>query len=165
VISTNYAISETEFVEAQKIWCPRELKKLPGRWLLQAVSIVFGGFVGWSFIYLPRWLVVGLCGSLLAQVVVSAWGKKAIRHYQFTLNADRFREVEVEIDESGYRDQKPGVCGGWIDWKDFTGWRESDNIFILGRNLSFVTVPKRALTPEQQQELRKVLSARFSSTA
>jgi hypothetical protein len=165
VISTTYAISETEFVEAQKIWCSRELKKLPGRWLIQSVSILFGGFIGWSLTYLPRWLVVGLCGSLLAQVLVSVWRKKAIRHYQYSLNADRFREVEVQIDESGYRDQKPGVCSGWIGWNDFTGWRESDNVFVLGRNLSFVTVPKRALAPEEQQELRELLNARFRPAA
>jgi hypothetical protein len=162
VISTVYAISEPEFTEAQKAWCSREFKKLPGRWVIQTVSIIFGGLVGWSFKYLPLWLVLALSGSLLAQIVVSAWRKKAIRHYQYSLSAERFREVEVQIDESGYRDQKPGVCECWIGWKDFTGWRESANVFILGRNLSFITVPKRVLTPEQQQELRGMLNDRFS---
>jgi hypothetical protein len=160
-----YAISETEFTEAQKIWCTKEYKKLPGRWVVQAVAIIFGGFVGWSFIYLPTWLVLALCGSLLAQMVVSAWRKKAIRHYQYSLHSERFREVEVQIDDTGYRDQKPGVCEGWIGWNDFTGWRENTNVFVLGRNLSFVTVPKRALTQEQQQELRGMLNDRFKPTA
>jgi hypothetical protein len=161
MIQTVYAISRSEFVEAQKIWYSLEFKKLPGHWLLQVVSFIFGGFIYWSFRYLPAWLVLALVLSLLAQVLVTSWRKKAIRRYQYSMNAERFQEVEVRIDESGYRDQKAGECEGWIAWKSFTGWRESSEIFVLGRNLSFVTVPKRALAPSEQEELRAMLRARF----
>jgi len=122
MIETAYAISRSEFAEAQKIWCSRELKKLPGRWLIQAVSILLGGFIGWSFKYLPPWLVLAIAVSLLAQVAVSMWRKKAIRRYQYSMNAERLLELEVWIDELGYRDRKSGECEGWIAWKSFTGW-------------------------------------------
>jgi YcxB-like protein len=161
MIETTYAISQNEFSEAQKIWCSRELKKLPGRWLIQTVGILLGGFIGWSFKYLPLWLVLAIAALLLAQVAVSMWRKKAIRRYQYSMNAERFQEVEVWIDESGYRDRKSGECEGWIAWKSFTGWRESADVFVLGRDLTFVTVPKRALNPMQQEELRAILKTRL----
>jgi hypothetical protein len=164
MIQTAYTISETEFAEAQQIWCTLALKKLPGRWLVLGVSLLMGGFIGWSFQYLPFWLVCALGGSLLAFLFISQWRKKAIRHYQYTTNAEQWSDIEVWIDESGYRDEKLGRCGGWTAWTAFTGWREGTNVFILGRNLFFIPVPKSALTLEQQQELRTMLTARFGAT-
>jgi hypothetical protein len=165
MIQMVYTISEAEFSEAQKLWCSRELKKLPGRWLTQGVGVLFGGFIGGSFHYLPLWLVCSLGGSLFALILVGQWRRKAIRHYQYTISAERFNDIEVSIDESGYRDRKAGKSEGWIGWSDFTGWRESANVFILGRNLTFVTIPKRALTAAQQDDLRVTLNTRLGQTA
>ncbi len=163
MIDAVYTVSQSEFTEAQQIWCSRELKKLPGRVLVQVVSIIFGGFLGFGFHYLPRWLSIALGVSLLLIVLVSQWRKKAVRRYQFSLNADRMEAMHIYIDETGYRDEKASVSGGWIAWPGFTGWSEGPNVFVLGRNLNFIPVPKSAIAPEQQEELRALLREHLGS--
>jgi hypothetical protein len=163
MIDVVYTLSQVEFAEAQRIWCSRELKKLPGRVMVQIVSIIFGGFLGFSFWFLPRWLSFALGVSLLLIVSVGQWRKKALRRYQFSLHADRMEAVHIYIDEMGYRDEKASICGGWIAWQGFTGWSESPNIFVLGRNLTFIAVPKSAIATEQQEELRALLIQHLGS--
>jgi hypothetical protein len=163
MIDAVYTVSQSEFTEAQRIWCSRELKKLPGRVLVQVVSVIFGVFLGMSFGYVPAWLEIALGTSLLVIVLVCQWRKKAIRNYQFSMNADRMEAVHIHIDETGYRDEKTSVCGGWIAWPSFTGWRESTNVFVLGRNLTFITLPKSAIATEQQEELRALLRQHLGS--
>jgi hypothetical protein len=65
--------------------------------------------------------------------------------------------VHATIDESGYRDERESVCGGWMSWASFNGWMEGSETFILGRFLNFVTIPKAALSEGQTVELRALL--------
>jgi hypothetical protein len=157
MIAVTYTISEANFNEAQKLWCPTASRNLPGRHLILGVSVILGGFIGWSLHFLPAWLSGCIGGSLLVLILVTQWRKKALRRYQFSLRAKGFEGVDVWIDSDGYRDERAGVCGGWIAWSSFTGWRETPNIFVLGRDLTFVTVPKSALSADQQAELRSIL--------
>jgi hypothetical protein len=164
MIEAVYAVSLDEYVEAQKLWCSASLKKLPGRRLIFIVSVAFGICVGASFHYLPLGLQLAVGGTMLLLVAVSSWRKKAVRAYQFKVNANALEEVHVRIDEEGYRDERPGVCGGWMGWNAITGWREGPKVFVLGRNFGFVTVPKGGLGAEQQAELRAMLSQRYGLT-
>ena len=157
MIDVTYTLSQTEFSEAQKIWCSKQVKKLPGYVLYQVFSVVFGGLVGWSFRYLPIWLIGALSVSMLANVAVYLWRKKAIRRYQYSANAELMEAVQIHIDEVGYRNEKSGRCGGWIAWDGFTGWLENKKIFVLGRNMTFIVIPKAALSTEEQAELRSLV--------
>jgi hypothetical protein len=163
MIDITFDLSQAEFSEAQQMWCPKELKKLPGRTLYQIISIIFGGFIGWSFQYLPAWLIGALCLSMLANVSLYLWRKKAIRRYQYSANAELMESVKVHIDETGYRNEKSTMCGGWIAWDGFNGWRESKNIFVLGRNLTFISLPKTAMSSAQQDELRTLLNSHLGA--
>lgn len=165
MIDVTYSISQPEFIEAQKMWCSREYKKLPGKTLYQTVSVVFGVFLGLSLPHLPLWLIASVSMCLIALVLVGQWRKNAVREYQFAQNAKQMEGIRVHIDEAGYQDEKADVCGGWISWSNFTGWRESPSIFVLGRNLKFVTIPKAPLSSEQQQELRALLQSHLGASA
>ena len=92
------------------------------------------------------------------------WRKKATRKHQYAANEEFMEEVHVHIDQTEYRSEKPEICESWMKWSSFTGWRESRNVFVFGRNLNFVTIPKGVLTPEQQNELRLLLQSHLGSS-
>jgi hypothetical protein len=164
VIETTYTISQPEFIEAHKMWCSTEYKRFPGRTLQLVLCAFLGGAIGGTIFFSPPWLSVALYLSLFAMIFVSRWRQNAIRKYQFTQNAKQMEEVHVRFDDMGYHDEKADMCGGWIAWGNFSGWREGSTFFVIGRNLTFVTVPKAALTPEQQQELRSLLQSRLGAS-
>jgi hypothetical protein len=164
MIDTTYSISQANFLEAQKMWCSDGYKHLPGRILYQFVSIVFGVLVGWSLRYLPLWMIGAVSVSLIAFYLVGQWRKNAIRKFQYSQNANQMQNMQVQIDETGYRDKKEGISEAWVSWNNFEGWRESKTIFVIGRNLNFVTIPKAGLTAEQEQELRDLLRSSVKAT-
>ncbi len=161
MIETTFTISQDDFIEAQKPWCAREVKKLPGRLLLRNVSIVFGGFVGWSFHYLPVWVALSTATSLLALCLVTQWRKKALRRYQYARRIRIAETAHVRIDETGYHDDRPEMCKCWMAWGTFTGWIETSRVFIMGRDLTYITIPKASLSDEQQGELRALLNQKL----
>jgi len=74
-------------------------------------------------------------------------------------------ELTVTLNEPGYRAIRVDGGGeGRINWELFDKWGETKDIFVLFPNLrTVVTIPKRALTPDQQTELRAMLAAHIPS--
>jgi len=159
VIETTYFISQAEFIAAHKMWATLEYKRLPGRTLQSAACVIFGCALVVSFLYMPIGIAVALYMSLVAIILIGHWRRGEIRKYQYSQNAKQMEGLHVRIDDSGYWDEKTGIAGGWIAWTSFTGWLESPSVFVIGRNLTFTTVPKSALSTEQQQELRSLLQS------
>ena len=155
------AVSLAEATEARKLWLPKEVKKLPGHTLVLAASVISGCFLGFSLPYLPLWLRITLSASLLGLVGIIEWRKKAIRKYQHAINAEHRETARVRLDETGYHDEKEGSCRCWIGWSGFSNWREGPNIIILGRKLTYLTLPKAALSKEQLDELRTLLKSKI----
>ncbi|MDQ2924663.1 MAG: YcxB family protein [Acidobacteriota bacterium] len=162
MIETTFAISEPEFAEAQKMWCPAVVKKLPGRIPYLTIIFSLAALIGWTLHNSPVGYQLAIGFFLIALVVVSKWRKKAITKYQYSLNAERYKEVRAKIDDSGYFDHRPDESNSWLAWSLITGWLEGKTVFVLGMNLNFITIPKRALSSEQQDELRATLRARFN---
>jgi hypothetical protein len=163
MIEITFAISEPEFAEAQKMWCPAVVKKLPGRIPYLVVIFSLAALIGWTLHNSPVGYQLAIGFFLVALVVVSKWRKKAIVKYQYSLNAERYKEVHARIDDTGYHDERPNESHSWVSWSLLTGCLEGSTVFVLGRDLSFITVPKRALSPDQQDELRAMLKDRFVS--
>lgn len=164
MIDLTYTISESEFIEAQTLWCPAAVKKLPGRVILNAAYLIFAGFLGWSIPHLAGWLQIALEGSLIGIVLIARWRRRSVARFQYFSTRDQFEDLHIRIDESGYSDEKPGRSGGWITWQGFTGWKEGSTVFVLGRTLQFITVPKAALSTEQQADLRALLTTHMRAT-
>ena len=155
------AVSLAESNEARKLWCPKEVKKLPGHTLVLGASVFFGCCLGISLPYLPLWLGITLSVSFLALVGIIEWRKTAIRKYQHAVNAEHRETAHVRLDETGYHDEKEGSCRCWIGWSGFCNWREGPNTIILGRKLTYLTLPKAALSKEQLNELRTLLKSKI----
>ncbi|HEY5329828.1 MAG TPA: YcxB family protein [Acidobacteriaceae bacterium] len=163
MIETVYSVTEAEFVEASQLWCPQVVKKLPGYVLAQIALGVAGACVVISFRVLPYWLCVALVISIGTWLLLGRWRSKAIRKNQYMLFAESMTEVSVRFDDDGYHDHKDGRGSSWIAWKIFTGWAETPRIFVLGINQNFVTIPKSALSGEQQDNLRTLLRQHTAS--
>ena len=161
MIDTVYTVSETEFSQANVIWCGGAARKVPGYVPLQLTYALFGACIGWSLHYLPAWLWISLILSMVAVQWIVRWRRKFLKKRQFVHMSGRMAEVHVQIDDSGYRDEKPGCCSGWNAWSGYTGWKEGSLVFVLGRNLSFTPVPKASLSQEQQTQLRYLLESKI----
>ena len=165
MIEAVYTITEAEFLEAQKLWCPQVARKIPGYWVMQTTAALFGICFGLSLRYLPAPLLVGSIASFCLVLAVGQWRKRAARKYQYQQKNLSHEETSVRFDDEGYRDHKANACGGWINWDGFSAWRETPRIFVLGRGVMFITVPKRPFTAEQQDQLRALFLQRIQEKA
>lgn len=152
-------------MEAQRLWCPQVARRVPGYWLMQITAGIFGACFGWSLRYQPFPLIVASILSFCSVLVVGQWRKKAARKYQYKFKNESLEETSVRFDDEGYRDHKANKCGGWINWDGFSGWRETPRIFVLGRGVMFITVPKRPFSSEQQEQLRSLFAQRIRNNA
>lgn len=161
MIETTYTLAEEDFQEASRLWCKKEVKKLPGHTLVLCLAAAFGGLLAHAIVSFPPWYGASLAGLTICWVLLSKWRRKAIAHRQFEMKGSETCDIKIRIDDLGYNDEKADSCGGWIHWPGFSGWRETPRIFVLGRQLQFITIPKSGLTSEQQTELRALLEAKL----
>jgi hypothetical protein len=159
MIEAVYTLTEEEFIEGSKIWCPQAVKKVPGYWPLQIFFFAFCAGIGLGLHYYPPKFQVVMAVLFFGWLGISQWRRSAARKYQYQSKSNQREEVSVKLDDVGYHDNKAGVCGGWIAWSGFTAWRETENIFLLGRDLNYVSIPKRPFTEEQQDEIREMIRA------
>lgn len=154
MVEAAYTVTQEEFTEAQKVWCPQVARQIPGYWLMQIAGVAFGACLGVAIVNLRAKFAVPLAVTLTLYFLVIQWRKRAARKYQYESKGLVREQVTVRFDDAGYHDEKEEHCGGWISWAGFSGWRETSAIFVLGRALTFITVPKRPFSPQEQEELR-----------
>ena len=165
MIEATYTITESEFLEGQKTWCPQAAKKIPGYWPMQATGALFGACLGTSLGHLPHWLALTEAGSLILYFGTMQWRKRKARSYQYSVKHDPTETVTTKLDDIGYHYSKQSACGGWLAWNHFTGWRETDHLFILGHGLMYIAIPKRPFSPDDQVTIRAMLRARIEPSA
>jgi hypothetical protein len=67
----------------------------------------------------------------------------------------------IDITDAGLHDQN-NLADSRVDWKVFVGWAENDKVFALfPSSMTFIPIPKRAMTSAQQEEFRALLKSRF----
>ena len=63
----------------------------------------------------------------------------------------------VEIDDTGLRSHSSALQSS-TSWESIIGWEEVDRVFaVFLSSVSFIPIPKRAMTEAQQQEFRALL--------
>ena len=73
--------------------------------------------------------------------------------------------IRVEMNETGVEIiRTSGDADVRYRWQAFVKQLESESLYLLfPTEMSFVIIPKRALTPDQQTELRDLLAAHIPS--
>jgi hypothetical protein len=161
MVEATYTVTEKQFTEAAAAYCKPIARKYPGYIWLQ---IALGSFVGLTFattLSNPVWLNVALLTTLLAVFVTQQWRKKAVPVYQASAYAEYNEQVSVQFDEEGVHTEKSGRSKAWMAWPLFTGWMETEHMFIVGMGLSWIPVPKAAFSSLQQDELRTLFISRI----
>ena len=164
MIETSYTVTAAEFGEAQKIWSSQNQRKLPGAKLMSVAYILLSAGIGMSIHFLPVPLAVYLCLTFAAVLGLPFWRRVAIRRYVYAQATDRDKPVQLRIDEEGYSTIRPHFNECHMKWRCFTGWKEGNNILVLGRGIQMCIVPKKALDESQLQELRHLLNTHLQSS-
>ena len=157
MIDVRYSVTQEEFQQAQKLWCPAQIKKVPGRYLVLGLGITLGVLVGWSLHYLPLWLSSSIYGLMLATYFAQRWRRRKALVFQYDRMRKDLEDISVRFDDVGYHYAREARHEGSWMWPAFTGWREGPLVVVIGRGLSFVTVPKRALNAQEMETLRTLL--------
>jgi hypothetical protein len=126
--------------------------------ILSAV-IIEGGIVLWwqnpdDVVSSVAFCLIGV--FLLLRPFISSW--YTARSYRMQkLGA----EVLLDVDDQRMRaERSDGQADITWKWPILEKWGESPEVFvILPNSATFIIVPKRVLTPEQQDELRGLLTA------
>jgi YcxB-like protein len=74
------------------------------------------------------------------------------------------REWLVELSEEGIHSAIPGLSDSRLEWSYFDSFVETAELFVLVKKLRpvFISLPKRALTSSEQDELRPLLDAHLA---
>ncbi len=80
--------------------------------------------------------------------------------------ADMGRECRTKFDAEGlYSARLDGTAESRIKWEAFQFWKESSGLFVLfPSKAQYFWVPKRLLKPDEEEQLRQMLSARIPGT-
>jgi len=157
MVEATYRLTYEEWAEAQDLWCKPKAAKLPYspalKWIYYALCV----FAGIAIVTKPYWIGIGILACLILQSWLVTKRKEPVRRSLYARSRMNEQESNVTVDETGYASIRPGFAECRMSWKTFSGWNEGNLTFILGRELQFCSVPKRALTEAQIVELRTLL--------
>lgn len=161
MIHAQYRLTFNEWCEAQNLWCKREASRMPCTkllaWIYYALFVCSGIAMGLA----PHWPGAAVFALLTTHNAVVHWRKKRLGNFLYNEATDRDKEVLLQINDDGYESVRPGFNECKMSWNCFTGWKEGNHTFILGRGMQYCSVPKRSLSPEQIAELRLLLSTKI----
>jgi hypothetical protein len=157
MIEATSKLTYEEWAEAQDVWCKPRSAKLPYGQALKFIYYALCGLVGIALVTKPCWIGAGIFVCLLLQSWIVTKRKEPVRRSLYERSRMNEHESNVTVDEMGYASIRPGFAECRMSWKTFSGWNEGKLTFILGRELQYCSVPKRALTESQISELRILL--------
>ena len=157
MIEATYKLTYEEWAEAQDIWCKPQTVKLPYGQALKFIYYALCILAGIAIFTKPYLIGAGIFTCLLLQSWIVTKRKEPVRRSLYERSRMNEQESNVTVDEMGYVSIRPGFAECRMSWKTFSGWNEGKLTFILGRELQYCSVPKRALTEPQISELRTLL--------
>jgi hypothetical protein len=165
MIETSYSLTENEYIEAQFLYQRKKSKRAQiMRYAL--IAILAGSFVTILLTAPAANLLTPIAAIpavfLVMLIFLPLIQRRAFRK-RFKTEAVNCTNVEVRLDDDGYHGDVAGVGSGTIRWEAFSMFAESPNVFLLLRGFTFHPIPKRALLPWQQDELKLLVSRHLSA--
>ncbi len=154
-LSLTYHITQDDFVAAQRA---HQRRNTSGRMQYGIGMFLFGWFIFlalFSAIFTPKvWLNYTLPLVLAAAYLYLYYFAHRIAYRK---NAGLFSDIAVDIAADGVHIVTPH-SESTVPWSRYRSWLESKKVFLLYMGeRTFNIIPKRVLTPEQQDGLRKLL--------
>ena len=165
--TVRFTPSETDVVEANKLWLRRELFRGGNLLFFFCGGVVFG-VLGWHFASdfgFDR--SAGFAAGVLVWIVGSSLILGIMRLRLPRLVRRDFEEQRILRDEVELCWSEDGITvttergHSRHTWDEFKTWAESEAVFnIFHTNRMFTFIPKRALSVSETAEIRAMLSRR-----
>jgi hypothetical protein len=161
MIQTAFVLQRDEFTKAQRL----VLRNLPTR--IRVAGWIQCGFLAALMLvgvaYQPEGKLqpISLLIVLLVWLVFVAGGirTRAVISLQFKRMAEK--EICYEFDETGFTGRMPDGEAR-LSWAAVTSFLETNALFVLSSGILFYTVPKRALSTNDVDSLRALLTEKLS---
>ena len=164
MIDIHFTLTEAEYLEAQKLYTSsnkswKRVRVILIVILLLSVTVVLLSLPngkGAEVIQQLRPLaVIAIFLSLLP--LWKKWGFKK----RFLTERQNLTNVNLIIDDSGYRANIPGIGEGVAEWGGMDGWQEGKSVIVLRSGLLMRLFPKAPLREAQIDEVRKLLTRKL----
>lgn len=161
-LSLNYYITQDDFVAAQRA---HQRRNTWGKVQYGVGMVLLGWFLLlalFSLIFTPRVWMNYTLPLLLAGAYLYIY--YFAHRLSYRKNAGLFSEVAVEIGGEGVH-VLTAHSESTVPWSSYRRWVESEKVFLLYMGeRTFNIIPKRILSVEQLEELRKLLTEKVRST-
>ncbi len=98
--------------------------------------------------------------SLLTFFVILPAHNRTFTRNRFMKFVESPQGSQMELTEVGFSTSAPDGSSSFLPWSRFRTYLDCQRVILLGFDTGgFITIPKRALTPDQQAELRTLLAA------
>ena len=165
VPTISYTPSEADLIEANRLWFRRELRRggnllffFCGGWIFGLVGWHFGSDAGFDpLLAFGAGILVWLAGLFLILANMRRQIPKRVRR-EFAEQRALRDEVELSWSDDGLT-ATTAHGHSQFGWDEFRSWTENEAVFLLFHaERLFTVVPKRALSEDQVDELRRLLS-------
>ncbi|HLN99420.1 MAG TPA: YcxB family protein [Pyrinomonadaceae bacterium] len=162
----SYQLSEDDYRQGYKAFLRRTTYSLWRSRIAYAVLFFTLAVALFVSIFGPdrNFPTLALLWGLAAFWTCSLWySPRYLARKMITGNPSASLPHAVEMSEDGLN-FRTSASESRLTWELITGWAEVDRVFALFPSpISFLPIPKRALTHDQQDELRSLLQQKISS--
>jgi hypothetical protein len=167
-------LSEAEYMGAYRLNCKSPYRAIANAiaytvtslfWIFLIASWIFKAlhpsdpFLGQNVSAFQKAILPGAFGFLLWVLFFRVYTPYDTRR-KFRKTRSFQIEVLNEINSEGLMQKTSEGSYGFSRWADFSHWRESEQMFIVVYPTGiFCMIPKSAVTSEQQNEVRNILTA------
>lgn len=158
-LSLSYHITREDFVAAQRA---HQRRNTWGKVQYGLGMVLFGWFLllaAFSIVFTPRvWLNYTLPLLLAAAYLYIYYFAHRIAYRK---NAGLFSDIAVNIGDEGIH-IVTGHSESTVPWSRYHAWIENEKVFLVYMAYrTFNIIPKRILSAEQQEALRKLLKQKL----
>ena len=167
-------LTEDEYMEAHRLHCKSPYRAIANAfaytlaglfWIFLIASWIFKAlypsdpFLGQNVSAFQKAILPGALGILLWVLFFRVYTPYATRR-KFRKTRSFQIEVFNEINSEGLMQKTAEGSYGFSRWADFSHWRESEQMIIVVYPTGiYCMIPKSAVTTEQQNEVRNILTA------
>jgi hypothetical protein len=170
-LEIRYAISQEEYVEAARLWSTLETKQRHNSLMTSWRGVVFfftifaiGLIMSQGGMIVSAWMIGGMAAIWLIAFILQKWVCPRYLNKAFDEQRSGL-DIRLYLGEEHIESERAdGSSTGRYLWSAFVKYLESENTLVLYLNrLQFIIIPKRAISSEQQEELRSLLRTHIAT--
>ena len=170
MIETMFTLTKAEYIEAQSLFARDDLRlSRKWRWPL---AVLFFAMAFVSVMTSQRPLGLGSIPVytfplFVMAVVLICIGPLMRRGFakRYEKEKSNLTNARIWLDDVGYHYDVPGIGAGVAEWAGIQTWREGEQVFMLRSGYLLRVLPKSALSPYEQHQVRELIAAKVHGYA